>query len=182
MKSDFQQDDTGHWSAPLPFKQPTPPMPNNRLQAWKKVQSIDSSLITCNCRCIFTKTHKYSNQFVSEIRSGHQKTIQRNTFKNSKRVENSSYLIWLSGVVHPIRFFWYQDNDFSKPLIEYRMTSDVFGNTPSPAVATYGLRQAVAKSDEDVKSFVCDDFYVDDGLTSLTGYKTQQIEYTIDSR
>jgi hypothetical protein len=47
------------------------------------------------------------------------------------------------------------------------MTSHVFGNTPSPAVATYGLRQAVAKSDEDVKSFVCDDFYVDDGLTSL---------------
>jgi hypothetical protein len=28
MKSDFQQDDTGHWSAPLPFKQPKPPMPN----------------------------------------------------------------------------------------------------------------------------------------------------------
>jgi hypothetical protein len=35
-----------------------------------------------------------------------------------------------------IIFFWYQDNDFSKPLIEYRMTSHVFGNTPSPAVAT----------------------------------------------
>ena len=48
-----------------------------------------------------------------------------------------------------ISFFRYQDNDFSKPLIEYRMTSHVFGNTPSPAVATYGLRQAVAKSDED---------------------------------
>ena len=27
-----------------------------------------------------------------------------------------------------IRFFWYRDNDFSKPLIEYRMTSHVFGN------------------------------------------------------
>jgi hypothetical protein len=39
-----------------------------------------------------------------------------------------------------IRFFSYQDNDFSKPLIEYRMTSHVFGNAPSPAVATYGLR------------------------------------------
>ena len=74
-----------------------------------------------------------------------------------------------------IIFFWYQENDFSKPLIEYRMTSHVFGNTPSPAVATYGLRQAVAKSDEDVKYFVCDDFYVDDGLTSLTD-KEQAIE------
>jgi hypothetical protein len=73
------------------------------------------------------------------------------------------------------RFFWYQDNDFSKPLIEYRMTSHVIGNTPSPAVATYGLRQAVAQSDEDVKSFVCDDFYVDDGLTSLND-KVQAIK------
>jgi hypothetical protein len=57
-----------------------------------------------------------------------------------------------------IRIFWYQDNDFSKRLIEYRMTSHVFGNTPSPAVATYGLRQPVAKSDEDVKFFVCETF------------------------
>jgi hypothetical protein len=48
-------------------------------------------------------------------------------------------------------------------------------NTPSPAVAAYRLRQAVAKSDEDVKSFVCDDFYVDDGLTSLTD-KEQEIK------
>jgi hypothetical protein len=32
--------------------------------------------ITCNCHCIFTKTRKYSNQVVSEIRSGHQKTIR----------------------------------------------------------------------------------------------------------
>jgi hypothetical protein len=74
-----------------------------------------------------------------------------------------------------LRFFWHQDNDFSKPLIEYRMTSHVIGNTPSPAVATYGLRQAVAQSDEDVKSFVCDDFYVDDGLTSLND-KVQAIK------
>jgi hypothetical protein len=66
------------------------------------------------------------------------------------------------------KFFWYQDNDLSKPLIEYRMASHVFGNTLSPAVATYGLRQAVAKPDEDVKSLLCCDFYVDDGLTSLT--------------
>jgi hypothetical protein len=34
IKSDFQQDDTGYWSAPLLFKQPNPPMPNNRLHAW----------------------------------------------------------------------------------------------------------------------------------------------------
>jgi hypothetical protein len=54
------------------------------------------------------------------------------------------------------------------------MTSHVFGNTPSPAVATYGLRQAVAKYDEDVKSFVCDDFYVDDGLYDSLSHETDR--------
>jgi hypothetical protein len=44
MKSYFQQDETGHWSAPLPFKQPKPPMPSNRLQAWKRAQILDSKL------------------------------------------------------------------------------------------------------------------------------------------
>ena len=66
-----------------------------------------------------------------------------------------------------LRFFWYKDNDFDKPLVEYRMCVHVFGNSPSPAIATYGLRQSVKDSDEDVKSFVNDDFYVDDALTSL---------------
>ncbi|CAC5421662.1 unnamed protein product [Mytilus coruscus] len=35
MDTDFRKDNTGHWSAPLPFKQPKPPIPNNRSQAWK---------------------------------------------------------------------------------------------------------------------------------------------------
>ena len=39
-----------------------------------------------------------------------------------------------------LRFLWYKDNDFEKELIEYRMRVHVFGNSPSPAVATLGLR------------------------------------------
>jgi hypothetical protein len=42
-----------------------------------------------------------------------------------------------------LRFFWFQDNNPDLPMIEYRMTVPVFGNRPSPAVATYGLREAV---------------------------------------
>ena len=42
-----------------------------------------------------------------------------------------------------LRFLWYADNDPTKPVIEYRMTVQVFGNTPSPVVATYGLRLVV---------------------------------------
>ncbi len=40
-----------------------------------------------------------------------------------------------------LRFLWYENNDFTKPLIEYRMCAHVFGNSPSPAIATYGLRK-----------------------------------------
>jgi len=65
-----------------------------------------------------------------------------------------------------IRFFWFLDNDPSKELVEYRMCKHVFGNSPSPAIATYCLRKSVEESDSEVKSFVNRDFYVDDGLSS----------------
>ena len=66
---------------------------------------------------------------------------------------------------------WYEDNNPEKSLIQYRMCVHVFGNSPSPAVATYGLRRTVADSDPDVIKFVNKDFYVDDALTSLPSVK-----------
>lgn len=70
-----------------------------------------------------------------------------------------------------LRFFWYEDNNPEKELVEYRMRVHVFGNSPSPAVATYGLRKAAQSGEgaygSDVVSFVKRNFYVDDGLVSL---------------
>jgi hypothetical protein len=70
-----------------------------------------------------------------------------------------------------LRFLWYADNDPEKSLIEYRMCVHVFGNSPSPAVATYGLRKVAQAGEEvfgtDMKEFVERNFYVDDGLVSL---------------
>lgn len=65
-----------------------------------------------------------------------------------------------------IRFLWHEDNDLSKPLIDYHMNIHVFGNSPSPAVATYGLRRAVENAESDVKDFIYKNFFVDDGLVS----------------
>ena len=52
------------------------------------------------------------------------------------------------------------------------MNVHLFGNGPSPAVATYGLRRTVVDSEEEygmeAKKFICRNFYVDDGLTSLS--------------
>ena len=70
-----------------------------------------------------------------------------------------------------LRFLWYRDNDREKEIIEYMMTVHVIGNSPSPAVATYGLHRTAAESSEhfgaDVKSFVEENFYVGDGISSL---------------
>ena len=70
-----------------------------------------------------------------------------------------------------LRFLWFQDNDLSKAIVDYRMRVHVFGNSPSPAVAIHGLHKSVQVNefhiDPDVKHFVMRDFYVDDGLKSL---------------
>jgi hypothetical protein len=65
-----------------------------------------------------------------------------------------------------LRFIWHENNDINRPFIDYRKTVHVFGNRPSPAVATYGFRKAVENADQDVIDFINDSFYVDDGLIS----------------
>ncbi|VDI37805.1 Hypothetical predicted protein [Mytilus galloprovincialis] len=63
-----------------------------------------------------------------------------------------------------LRFLWHEDNDLDKQLVAFRMTVHVFGNSPSPAVATYGLRKCSNLAEPDR---VQRHFYVDDGLISL---------------
>ena len=40
-----------------------------------------------------------------------------------------------------LRFFWYEGNNPDGQITEFRMKVHLFGNTSSPAVATYGLRK-----------------------------------------
>ncbi|XP_032413047.1 uncharacterized protein LOC116716235 [Xiphophorus hellerii] len=70
-----------------------------------------------------------------------------------------------------LRFLWHKDNDLNKEVIDYRMKVHVFGNSPSPAVAVYGLRKAIRVGAKeygaDTVKFVERHFYVDDGLVSV---------------
>ena len=70
-----------------------------------------------------------------------------------------------------LHFLWFEGNNPSKPIVEYRMNMHLFGNGPSPAVTTYGLRRTVLDSEEEygeeAKRFIHRNFYVDDGLASL---------------
>lgn len=71
-----------------------------------------------------------------------------------------------------LRFLWYEDNNLEKRVTEYRMKVHVFGNSPSPAVAIYCMRRAALQGENDygidAKHFVVRNFYVDDGLTSVS--------------
>lgn len=70
-----------------------------------------------------------------------------------------------------LRFLWHKDNDIHKEVIDFRMKVHVFGNSPSPAVATYGLRRTAQTGEEeygsDARQFVEKNFYVDDALKSF---------------
>ena len=70
-----------------------------------------------------------------------------------------------------LQFFWYKDNDPNGELTEYQMKVHVFGNTSSPAVATFCLRKTAHVGEpefgSDAKDFVYNNFYVDDGLKSV---------------
>ena len=70
-----------------------------------------------------------------------------------------------------LRFLWYENNDPEGKIIEYRMKVHIFGNTSSPAVATFGLRKTAQVGEpmfgSDAREFVENDFYVDDGLKSV---------------
>ncbi|KAM9296528.1 uncharacterized protein PAF06_017428 [Gastrophryne carolinensis] len=70
-----------------------------------------------------------------------------------------------------LRFVWHRNNNMDDEIMEYRMKVHVFGNSPSPAVATYGLRRTALSGEKeygtDARHFIERDFYVDDGLKSL---------------
>ena len=71
-----------------------------------------------------------------------------------------------------LRFLWHKDNDPHKEVVDYRMRVHVFGNSPSPAVAIYGLRRAAQEGEKefgsDVRHFVERNFYMDDALQSVS--------------
>ena len=81
------------------------------------------------------------------------------------------------------RFFWFKDNDPNNELVEYRARVHLFGNSSSPALAILGLRFAVnndtTNTPQEVKDFIKNNFYVDDGLKST---KTHQEAVSILSK
>lgn len=70
-----------------------------------------------------------------------------------------------------LRFLWWPEGDVSKDPVIYRMRVPIFGAVSSPGSANYGLQEAAREGQEEfgeeAAKFVTEDFYVDDGLTSV---------------
>jgi hypothetical protein len=70
-----------------------------------------------------------------------------------------------------LRFLWFRDNDYNKEQLIYRSTVHLFGAASSPAVANFGLKRTAIdhqnEFDSSVVKFLHENFYVDDGLTSV---------------
>lgn len=70
-----------------------------------------------------------------------------------------------------LRFLWFRNNDLNSDIVDYRMRVHLFGNSPSPAVAMYGLRRAAQKAEaeygSDARELIDHEFYVDDALKSF---------------
>jgi len=69
---------------------------------------------------------------------------------------------------HLLRFLWRFDGHTLKEVIYYRMKVQLFGVSSSPRWANFGLRRAVDDGEEEFGTDAVPEFYVDDGLNSVS--------------
>ncbi|XP_014673822.1 PREDICTED: uncharacterized protein LOC106814066 [Priapulus caudatus] len=167
MEKSMFREEHGNLVAPLPFRNPKPRLPNNRPQAMKP---LDTNASLRKDRCEATTLCGVHGLLGILLR------FRQHSVAVSSDNEQMFYCFKVTeDHRNYLRFLWYKDNNPEKELIEYRMGVHVFGNSPSPAVATYGLRKVAQAGEEvfgaDVKEFVTKNFYIDDGLVSLASSK-----------
>ena len=74
-----------------------------------------------------------------------------------------------------LRFLWLEEGDVEGPLVEYRMTVHLFGAVSSPGCSNFALKTTADDYEEEcgneAAEFVRHDFYIDDGLRSVSSVK-----------
>ncbi|KAL0167347.1 hypothetical protein M9458_039191, partial [Cirrhinus mrigala] len=182
MDKEVYVDQANSWVAPLPFCKHRRRLPNNREMA---LRTLD--------RC--TDMREHFLEFMGKKQHPNSRNIKKGgtylcsgsiILKNQIilirfRKENITVTADIQQMFYAfvvredhrdyLQFLWYKDNNLNNNITEYRMKVHIFGNSPSPSVAIYGLKRAAQEyQDEygtDSKEFVMRNFYVDDGLTSV---------------
>ncbi|XP_061185158.1 uncharacterized protein LOC133193208 [Saccostrea echinata] len=192
MDKTFTKNSAGNWTAPLPFRETREKLPNNRSVALKRALMLQGSLRRNptkrehfkkdKIRVVFDSSCKHEGISLNDVLMQGPDLMNRldgvlMRFRKEPVavIADIQQIFFCFHVAEPhrdfLRFFWHRNNDPKQELQEYRMCVHVFGNRPSPAVATYGLRRCV-KIDckEDVKQFETRNVYVDDGLASFPSF------------
>lgn len=193
MEKQVYIDDENHWVAPIPFRSPRKLLPNNREQASQRLLSLQRSFRRRpdmkehpqkpgKIRVVFDSSAEYKGTSLNDtLLSGPKLNntlvgvllrFRREQIAVTADVEQMFYGFKVrEDHRHFLWFLWYKDNNPDKEIIDYWMTVHVFGNSPSPALATYGMRRAAEHGEtehgKDAKHFVFRNFYVDDGLASV---------------
>ncbi|XP_030589719.1 uncharacterized protein LOC115783168 [Archocentrus centrarchus] len=84
-----------------------------------------------------------------------------------------------------LRFLWWENGELEATPAVYRMKVHLFGAASSPGCANFGLKHLAAQGEdrfpENVIRFIQRDFYVDDGLASVST-ESEAIQLIKDSR
>lgn len=137
METNVYKDDANNWVTPLPFRELRQCLPNNRDQAVKRFASLERS---------FKRKPEMEAQYVAFMESVLLRFRKERVAILADIQQMFHFFLVLESHRNFLRFLWYQDNDLSKPVVEYRMKVHVFGNALSPAVAIYGLRRNIVQT------------------------------------
>ena len=101
------------------------------------------------------------------------------------RKEPVAFICDIEGMFHQVnvndeyrnllRFQWWEEGDVEGPLVKYCMTVHLFGAVSSPGCSNFALKTTANDFEEECGNeaveFVRHDFYVDDGLKSVSSVK-----------
>ena len=134
-------------------------------------------------RVVFDGSAQYRNHSLnSHLLTGPDLTNKLTGVLCRFRLENIAFICDIQEMFHQfkvneedrdyLRFLWWKGGNLEEDPSAYRMTVHLFGAGSSPGCANFGLRQLAtdnaAEFGEDVKNFIHGDFYVDDGLKSMS--------------
>ncbi|XP_048586639.1 uncharacterized protein LOC125568412 [Nematostella vectensis] len=198
MEKGIHKNSSGNWEMPLPFRDSNPEMPNNPAQAMSRLQNLTRSFArkpqqktdyvefmgkVKTIRVVFDSSCEFDGVSLNKVLLPGPDLMNNLIGVLMRfRKEEVAVMCGVEQMFHSfhlnpehrnfLRFLWFENNDPEARIIEYRMNVYLFGNGPSPAVATFGLRATVndgeEKCSEAVRQFVNRNFYVDDGLVSVS--------------
>ncbi|PIK42690.1 hypothetical protein BSL78_20459 [Apostichopus japonicus] len=148
----------GHYEMPLPLRSIAMNLPNNRSLAWHRLSKLqkrlEGDIVYARDYCAFMQDI-ISKGFAERVPVGEL---------TSQKVNKEQRDL--------LRFLWWQNGDFTSEPVEYRMTVHLFGAGSSPGCANFGLKQIASDYEKefgpDVTHFIHQNFYVDDGLKSVS--------------